>query len=195
MEANEFILRDEGGRVRALLGISEGEPLLELYDSNGCPRAAIAEAKGGAVLTLHDESGTEHLGLHVALDLTGSTRPVPSLTLRDANADVRASLYLLSDEPHFCLCDAKATAYISVAVTAFGSWIGLSEQNGRAVNITTMTDGSNVSISDADGNKTVIGTEGLASKVKDVLNKTPGKASAAFISLYGKNEELLWSAP
>jgi hypothetical protein len=37
VEAQEFVLKDESGKVRARLGLSKGQPYLSMFDDSGCP--------------------------------------------------------------------------------------------------------------------------------------------------------------
>ena len=57
VRANEFILEDENGKIRAWLRVDKGRPGLYLYDENGEVRAALGMGKDGPGLGLLDGAG------------------------------------------------------------------------------------------------------------------------------------------
>ena len=56
VEAEEFVLRDAAGNVRAELVAFKDGPALTLLDENGKSRATLAVDKPGPRLSLHDEN-------------------------------------------------------------------------------------------------------------------------------------------
>jgi hypothetical protein len=103
--ANELIIVDENGKVRAMLGVYAGGPSLGLYDENGKERATLGVYAGG-----------------------------PALALRDENSKDRAMLVLKADGPELSLRDAAGRDRVALAVTAPGPWLCLYDAagNGRA---------------------------------------------------------------
>ena len=90
IRANCFILEDENGKRRALLGMGMGGPSLMLLDENGKSRALLAASKDGLELSMYDENGENRAKLIVAKD-------VLALGLRDENNKLRAMLAVLKD--------------------------------------------------------------------------------------------------
>lgn len=92
VEAQEFILKDAGGRVRGVLTAKTGAPRLELRDANGIQAATLGSTSNGATLSLNDPNG----GAAVALGVTGYAR---GLSLYDANSQRRAEFNLEQEGP------------------------------------------------------------------------------------------------
>jgi hypothetical protein len=57
VRANRFIIEDETGKVRAVLGVTDDEAGLILIDESDKTRAALSVGKDGPGLALHDENG------------------------------------------------------------------------------------------------------------------------------------------
>jgi len=95
-------LYNERGRMRALLGLVDGNPGLILYDERDQARAKLLVlATGLAALSLHDERGKGQVLLD--LDKKGA-----SLALRDKGDKVRAVLGMAADgRPALGLFDEK----------------------------------------------------------------------------------------
>jgi hypothetical protein len=125
--ANELIIVDENGKVRAMLGVYAGGPSLGLYDENGKERATLGVYAGGPSLALRDENGKERATL-------GVYAFGPGLALRDENSKDRAMLVLKADGPELSLRDAAGRDRVALAVTAPGPWLCLYDAagNGRA---------------------------------------------------------------
>ena len=104
IEAGQFIVRDDAGKIRAAL-YSKGERVvLALQDQNEKPRAVLDLGKDGAPsLRLFDEDGKARAGLsHRA---TGGSL----LTLRDSNGKSRAMFITRPDgSPGLSLMDANS---------------------------------------------------------------------------------------
>ena len=78
VEANEFILRDTNGKIRAKLDIFAGGPHLDLFDAAGTVRVSLNNSKDGTGLGLFDAAGKIRAGLTVDADADR-----PELTLSD----------------------------------------------------------------------------------------------------------------
>ena len=76
--ANNFILRDENGTLRAALILLEGDPTLSLLDKNGDHRVMLSLIDSQPVLTMSDENDE----IRVILGLAGGE---PTLRLKDEN--------------------------------------------------------------------------------------------------------------
>jgi len=97
IRANSFVLQDEWGRERALLGVKDG-PGLALYDERGVLRAILGVSELGSSLSLHDEYGQGRVVLAMV-------RPGPALGLYDWKAQRRAFLSLTVLGPDLSLYD------------------------------------------------------------------------------------------
>ncbi len=87
VEANEFVLRDESGRVRGRLSMTDSGPALSLYDQNGHIRIMLDVLASGPGLSLLDANGKIRLVLTV--EASG-----PGLALVDENGRKRATFNL-----------------------------------------------------------------------------------------------------
>ncbi len=85
VEAEEFILRDANGEVRAILHMKPNGPGLLFYDANGESRVALAVTRLG-----------------------------PMLALFDANRKTRALLGINENEPRLVFFDANEKLIFSV---------------------------------------------------------------------------------
>ena len=92
VEADEFVLKDSTGRVRARLGMAEEGPALNLYDENGQPTAMLGSPPGGPGLVLLDAQGKPRASVAVMAD-------GPHVTLYDAEGKVRARWAVLENVP------------------------------------------------------------------------------------------------
>ena len=80
----ELLLVDEEGRPRARLGITAGQPLLEMLDETGRKRAVLGLLPGGkgAALGLMNSSG-DYPRVELRAEDPGHHGPVDFLTFRD----------------------------------------------------------------------------------------------------------------
>ncbi len=100
VRANQFILEDEKGRMRATLAVSKDTSALRLYDKSGKPRAVLGVlGDAGPALVLNDGNDKTRVQLIVLRD-------VPVLALMDGNDKSRIKLGVLKDgEPVLALHD------------------------------------------------------------------------------------------
>lgn len=95
VSAEEFLLVDRAGRVRAVLGISSQGPVLGFRDESGKGRAAFGIGSGdGPGMVLADETGKPRAELVVR-------NGQPTLALSDGAGTVRAELVLRPEGPLF----------------------------------------------------------------------------------------------
>jgi hypothetical protein len=118
LEAEHFVLRDHGGKKRAVLEVNaNGHVVFSLSDKNEKPRATIVLANDGSpVLSLQDEQGRHRISLATSkafggsvvnlVDKDGKIRlgmsvrddgGVPTLDLRDKDANRRIILGVMPD--------------------------------------------------------------------------------------------------
>jgi len=100
LRANNFVLEDANGRVRASLGMDEDGVELRLKYGNGNIGAALCLHDDKMVLSLSDNNGKPRAVL-------GVTQKMPLLCLYDEREEPRATLAVLADGPHLVLRDAK----------------------------------------------------------------------------------------
>jgi hypothetical protein len=99
--ARNFLLLDDHGKTRAMLGMDKDGPRLVLCDENGKERALLGAFKDGSPhLDLWDESGRNRAGLTVSKD-------GPVLNLADGNGKPRVILTVFKDSPALGLVDAN----------------------------------------------------------------------------------------
>lgn len=71
--ADEFVLKDNAGKVRARLYMDRGGPMLSLYDASGVERANLMQNEGTAGLILYHDPGERYGGAEMLLTPDGST--------------------------------------------------------------------------------------------------------------------------
>jgi len=92
VRAERFELTDSSGRVRAVLEMRDGQPMLSMCDARGNERVSIGVASDGASsVIIRDSEGFGRGGL-VFVPGTGA-----SLSLNDGRGGSRALLYLAAD--------------------------------------------------------------------------------------------------
>ena len=100
IRANQFILQDKGGKVRASLGSGKGGVSLDLFDQRGTARAILSVNKDGPSVNLLDERGKLCAILSVTNHRVG-------LSLADRNGKLRAWLAVGKNGSSLCLSDEK----------------------------------------------------------------------------------------
>jgi hypothetical protein len=129
LQAGGLVLRDDAGRVRALLGVdSHGAVSLRLIDLEGTVRAQVcASADGGSVL-LANEAGELRAGLYAAF----GADDVTALELRGADGKPRVVLAAPEQrDPIIALCDAQGHAASGLTVKgSYGPATGTTTARG-----------------------------------------------------------------
>ena len=112
VRAKKFVLVDDKGTTRAVLGALKDGSALALQDENGNIRAALSAFKDEPGLMLVGENGKIRAMLDGYKDGSG-------LRLRDENGNIRAALGASKDETALVLCDEKGDtrAMLGRAVT------------------------------------------------------------------------------
>ena len=127
MEAERFVLRDTGGRVRAALGMeADGSVGLWLLDSAGKTRAGVGVSREGSpVMALADQTGKSRL----SLTLTDG----PGLSLRDQDR-TRISLSVLAEGSGIYVWDQAGRERVVLIVAADGSQVlGFRDKDGKVI--------------------------------------------------------------
>lgn len=169
VEANEFILRDTNGKLRAALDIYQGGPRLALYDAAGNVRGALDVFEYGPGLFLSNAAGLPQVGLIV--DAKGSEFSMSSHQFLDRDGLVKGGLVKLS-------------------VGAGGPGLELVRGAAGEEQSATLSE-SQLAISDQEGFKATIGTTDLVTPQTGETHKT----SAASVVLFDKDKKVIWQAP
>lgn len=140
VEAERFVLRDPGGKQRAVLEVNsrnftsltlsdaeakprmtfivtaDGSPVVNLADEQGKPRISFASSRvfGGSILNIADKEGKIRVGLAVRDD-----GGLPTLDLRDKDAKRRLNLGVMPDGSaaiHFQGADESQRIRIGLSV-------------------------------------------------------------------------------
>ena len=209
IEANEFVLRDAAGRARARLSLeSMQRPTLTFYQENGQLAASLA---GGEepFLTLSRAGSNEQASLEATKGFCGLgvydktiraglsiQNGVPGLDLFDERGKKTAAIASESTTgPSLNLNDPEGKAGFTLWVAPLGIGPDFSMYNGAGklgVDITDLVEtGPSLKLTDPDGYSTVIGSANLVQARTGEKHKT----SAASLVLFGKDKEVLWSAP
>ena len=124
--ARQFVLVDDKGKTRAVLGMSKTGPSLALYDENGKFRATLNVTEDGPALGLLDEKGKPRAGLAV-------TKDGPQLSLFDENSKNRAWLAMSKNGPGLILLDENDKPRVGLAMLKDGPKLGLSDEKGKLI--------------------------------------------------------------
>ena len=99
VEAKQFVLKDDEGNTRAVLGMRSAGPGLTLYAADGDKvQALLTVLQTGPVLGLYDADGTTRA-------LLGVTPKGASLTFNDAEGKLRAEMSFSGDAPQLTFFD------------------------------------------------------------------------------------------
>ena len=181
VEANDFVLKDESGKVRGRLYMTALGPSFALLDENGKQRASLGVLADMPGLSLFDANGRGRVGL-----VNGPSGP--GLALFDANEKKRASLHLVAEGPGFYLHDASEKGRAGLFLLADGPRLTLYDGNEK---VRASLVGTTLKLSDEEGFSTTIGTTDLVTTATGETHKT----SAASVVLFDKDKKLLWRAP
>ena len=124
VEADEFVLRDETGVMRAALKMTPDGPGLFLYDLSGKIRAGLLSGKDAPGLALFDSEGTPR----VSLDLAAGE---PALVLRDVDGTAQISMVLEESGPRLNLSDANSGPRIRLGAQRGDSSLVFADLNGK----------------------------------------------------------------
>jgi len=173
VEANEFVLRDANGRMRAMLKADEDLAGLSFFDANEKPRVSLSVDGETAILAFADANENLRAGLSVHEGMAAA------LAFYDANGKVQAGLVVSGGDSVLTVSDnegfqtvigtadfetSKTTAasvsllgtdkkpQAILSLTDFGPGLILREGNGEATTILVVEPGSpSLSMKDEDG--------------------------------------------
>jgi len=156
-----------------------------LVDANGQRRAMLAMFSDGPGLAPYDPTGQPRAELTVFSS-------GPDLQMEDANGKVRVGPTVFLGKPELVLIGANEKAEADLFVDSIAPALTFSDTNGsQRVALGVASDGPWFSLNDASGFKTDIGVTHLVSPETGEVRRT----SAASIALFGKDKNVLWSAP
>jgi hypothetical protein len=126
LEAQDFVLRDASGRIRARLGLWMAEPSLALYDSLGHPRVLIDGTE--PAVHLSDANAIPRLSMMV-------TSFGASFSVSDTGGRVRADLGTRDSQNAATVSfyDEKATGRAAIGLVANAPVITLQDASGKPI--------------------------------------------------------------
>ncbi|MCJ7502590.1 MAG: hypothetical protein MUP80_05970 [Acidobacteriia bacterium] len=196
-------LRDKAGKLRGVWTVEAGQPFLALYDAAGNPRAILIVGTDGPDLRLYDPAGNTRAML-------GATTDGPLLALSDAAGNSHAGLFVRAAGPGLVLSDAAGKLRASLAVDADGSRLALTDTAGKTgAGLAVTADGPGLALTDSAGkpragltedNFFVTDAQGFKAVVGVIQTETiktgeSHKTSAAAVTLFGKDDKVIWHAP
>jgi len=138
VRAKRFIVEDENGKGRAILGMSKesdaalgvgkNSPCLMMSDENGMPLVMMVMSEEGSKLILSGENGKGGASL-------SAKKNEPALSLSDENGKTRAVLVMLKSGPHLGLCDENEQTRVMLAVSNDDKPVGLAvyDENAKLI--------------------------------------------------------------
>ncbi|SRR5258708_641634 len=204
IDANEFVLKDGNGKVRARLSMQTDKPSLFFYDDKGGiplslsggdePFVNLIRVGTEETVTLGANRGFCGVGIYEKNIRAGLSiqKGVPGLELYDAQGKPRAAINATEDRASIYLNNAQHKMASTMWAEEDGSGIGVIGSTGIfRVNFGGVIGGPVMSIEDKEGYSTQIGSSDL------VVPKTgrTERTSAASVVLFDKDKKVLWSAP
>ncbi len=129
VRVHRFIIEDDKGRTRAMLGVFKDGSELQLSDENCNPRVVLIASKDESELQLQ-ANGKMHAWLHASN--SGSL-----LHLHDENGDYRIGLDVFKDSPKLYLCDktmiSSGKPRVKLDTGEDGPMLQLFDTNGRTL--------------------------------------------------------------
>jgi hypothetical protein len=127
IRANNFIIEDEKGEVRATLGMTNDNPCLIISDQNRKMRVLLSLGQNGPGLVLLDGNGKSRVALIAPIKEIG-----PFLQLNDENGKIRAELELdKSGRGGLRLYDENREIRALLSVVQDGPILSLQDENGK----------------------------------------------------------------
>ena len=177
--ADEFILKDSAGIVRAKLGFAgvSNEPTLTLIDANGRARANVS---------------IEAIDF---VDSNGTTRVVLGSTTAIYYKLVEGKTQITDQGPGLLFSGADHKTRVDLRGMSEGASISLFSQGpvnlDKQVLLESSPDGPSLTLSDFQGFRSIVGTTSLKTPSTGASTKT----SAASVILFDKEGRSVWSAP
>ncbi len=145
VEAEQFVLKDTGGRVLATLGMTDGGPMLRLVGPNGSDRARLGlDQSGTPRLAMLGADGSQPVTVALTaegvprVEVTGADKSAarlttgpqgPEIAIADPSGMLRLALDLKSDGPSITL--GGKTALAALSATDAGPSFALSDPDGH----------------------------------------------------------------
>ena len=124
VEADEFVLRDANGSMRAALAMTLDGPGLFLYDQSENVRAGLLIGKDEPGLALFDSLGRPRVSL-------GMTADEPTLMLRDANGTSRLAMTVEETGTRLILSDTHPGPRVGFAAQSGEASMVFADTNGK----------------------------------------------------------------
>jgi hypothetical protein len=170
VDADEFILRDRHGKMRARLGMGEDEPRLEFFDWEGKKRVGVGIDIDGAGIDIFDKTGKARawLGMDVRdpqlilFDDSQRPRALIELTalgsrvaLLEPHKEVQAGVPTDEDGNPLTL-DVEVIAQLELQVDELSTAILLHNSTGRGrVKLVAGDGGSSIALEDSKGKSSI----------------------------------------
>jgi hypothetical protein len=190
LEANEFVLKDDKGKVRGRFALLEKGlvPQLSLSDEQGRDLLTLSVIAGSPFLSFNDVRGTERVTLSI-----DEGRGDAGLTLRHANKAPAITMLSENEGARIVLGDAQRQGRLQLAISKLAAALALYDERGKqTVTVFAYGEGdSRLTVEDREGFKTVIGTSETVTPLTGEKHKT----SVAAITMFDKNQKVIWKAP
>lgn len=184
--AERFVLVDDQGRRRAVVGVSTEGPGFYLLDETERPRVGLDMARGRPSLVFSDEHGRSHVRL--AMTAEGS-----ALSLADADGRPRIGLDVSSGRPDIHLLDEHGTLQARLGVTADGTGLYLADERGKTrATLNLGRDGVGLSLLDRDGTRRAALGRAETERQRDGVGERRPESSLLLFDAEGK---VVWEAP
>lgn len=195
VEAEQFVLKNAGGKVLATLGMTDGGPMLRLVGPTGADRAILALDQSGAPrLALRRADGSQPL----TLALTADGVPRVEVSARDKS---KAQLTTGPEGPEIGIMDASGMLRLALDLKAEGPAITMGGKTALAA-LSATDAGSNLILSDPDGYQRITmkvvsqqAVFGIRDAKGSVLVGLEVKAENPALGLYGSNGKALFVKP
>ena len=128
IRANKFIVEDDNGKPRVILGLGMFMDMTELVfrDENDTRRVGLSVNKEGSGLTLYDKNGETRASLSLNKD-------GPTMLLLDQNGKIRTWLDVSKDVHNISLRDENGELRVCLSVHKKGQGLSLYDENGKVI--------------------------------------------------------------
>jgi len=191
VEAEQFVLRDAGGKVRAVLHAgADGSPHLEMRDAAGNARASLGLLGDVAGLSMTEAGGKGGVVLHTQADGR------PSLTFTDRNGSRRMTLFLAHDGSSTLAFSDRQRASRMVLNAIDNGPMGLFfyDASGRLRSLLDVEPDGSPALALFDENRTSRAILGHT-ELEGGKPGTTEKRQASSLLLFDKTGRVIWRAP
>ena len=167
VEANEFVLRDSGGKTLGRWTIERGFPKIEMYDGEKLQRTTFGIA-----------------------GVFGRGAPQPLLQMVDG--DTSTLLFVGTGASNLVFnSNGDNASSVMLGMTLFGPQLFLGRNGKSKAGLSITGSGPSLDITDEAGFQTTIGN----AELETVRTGESHKTSAASVILFDKDKNVLWKAP